>query len=77
VDTGDHAGARGSGTGRGATGKIRRAGVRRIRVKAGHVHHLTIHVAFTSASSTKALTIHRTLARCAAVHHVATPRFTG
>lgn len=48
-----------------------------VAVKAGHVHHLTIHVAFTSASSTKTLTLHRTLARCAAVHHVATPRFTG
>lgn len=49
----------------------------RIAVTAGHVHHLTIHVVFTSASSTKTLTIHRTLARCAAVHHVTTPRFTG
>ncbi|MCW3018479.1 MAG: Branched-chain amino acid transporter, amino acid-binding protein [Solirubrobacterales bacterium] len=51
--------------------------VLRIAVKAGHVHHLTIHVVFTSVSSTKALTIHRTLARCAVRHHVATPRFTG
>jgi hypothetical protein len=51
--------------------------VLRIHVKAGHVHHLTIHVVFTSASSTKAATIHHTLARCAAVHHVAKPRFTG
>ncbi|HTA31817.1 MAG TPA: hypothetical protein VK721_00165 [Solirubrobacteraceae bacterium] len=51
--------------------------VLRIQVKAGHVHHLTIHVVFTSASSTKSVTIHHTLARCAAVHHVATPRFTG
>jgi hypothetical protein len=49
----------------------------RVAVKAGHVHHLTIKVAFTSASSTKALTIKRTLARCAAVHHVTAPRFTG
>lgn len=49
----------------------------RVAVTAGHVHHLTIHVVFTSASSTKTLTIHRTLARCAAVHHVTTPRFTG
>lgn len=49
----------------------------RIALKAGHVHHLTIHVAFTSASSAKALTLKRTLARCAAVHHVSTPRFTG
>lgn len=49
----------------------------RIALKAGHAHHLTIHVAFTSASATKALTIKRTLARCAAVHPVTTPRFTG
>jgi hypothetical protein len=49
----------------------------RIALKAGHAHHLTIQVAFTSASATKALTIKRTLARCAAVHHVTTPRFTG
>jgi hypothetical protein len=49
----------------------------RIALKAGHAHHLTIQVAFTSASATKALTIKRTLARCAAVHHLTTPRFTG
>jgi hypothetical protein len=49
----------------------------RIALKAGRAHHLTIQVAFTSASATKALTIKRTLARCAAVHHVITPRFTG
>ncbi|HSZ12791.1 MAG TPA: hypothetical protein VK790_02010 [Solirubrobacteraceae bacterium] len=49
----------------------------RIALAAGHVHHLTIEVAFTSASSAKALTLKRTLARCAAVHHVSTPRFTG
>jgi hypothetical protein len=49
----------------------------RIALKAGRVHHLTIDVAFTSASGTKSLTIKRTLARCAAVHHVTTPRFTG
>ncbi|HME03346.1 MAG TPA: Ig-like domain-containing protein [Solirubrobacteraceae bacterium] len=48
----------------------------RVGVKAGHAHHLTIKVTFTSASSTKSLTINRTLARCAAVH-VTAPRFTG
>lgn len=51
--------------------------VLRIPIKAGHAHHLTIHVAFTSASSTKTATMHRTLARCAAVHHITAPRFTG
>jgi hypothetical protein len=50
----------------------------RIAVKAGGLHHLSIHVSFTSASATKALTINKTLARCAAVHrHISTPRFTG
>lgn len=46
-----------------------------IGVKPGGNHHLTIKVTFTSASSTKSLTINKTLARCAAVH--VKPRFTG
>ena len=49
----------------------------RVRVHSASKHHLTIHVVFTAASHTKALTIRRTLARCAAVRHVSTPRFTG
>jgi hypothetical protein len=49
----------------------------RVKVRPGSKHRLTIHVVFTAASKTKALTIKRTLAHCAAVRHVATPRFTG
>jgi hypothetical protein len=48
----------------------------RIKVAAGHAHHLSIHVTFTAASHTKAVTLKRTLARCAAVKRAA-PRFTG
>jgi hypothetical protein len=46
-------------------------------VKAGHVYHLSIKVVFTSATSNRSVTIKKTLARCAAVHHASTPRFTG
>jgi hypothetical protein len=46
-----------------------------IHVKSGHQHHLSIHVVFTSASHTKPVTLHKTLARCAA--RVIVPRFTG
>jgi hypothetical protein len=49
----------------------------RIKVPAGDVEHLSIHVTFTSASSARSATITRRLARCAAVHHITTPRFTG
>jgi hypothetical protein len=49
----------------------------RVKVRSASRHHLTIRVVFTAASKTKALTIRRTLARCAAVRHVSTPRFTG
>ncbi len=49
----------------------------RVAVKAGKVEHLTMHVTFTSAASNHSATITRRLARCAAVHHVSTPRFTG
>jgi len=48
-----------------------------VPVKAGKVEHLTIHVAFTAAASNKTQTIHKTLAKCAAVHHASKPRFTG
>jgi len=47
----------------------------RIKVSSGNQHHLSIHVVFTPASHTSAVTLHRTLARCAA--RVITPRFTG
>jgi hypothetical protein len=49
----------------------------RVHVASGHAHHLSIKVTFTSASHTSAVTLHKTLARCAAVHHVVAPRFTG
>ncbi len=49
----------------------------RIKLAAGSKGKLTINVVFTSASKVHSTTIHRTLARCAVVHHVATPRFTG
>ena len=48
----------------------------RIRLKAGARHRLSMHVAFTSASKSKAVTINRTIARCAA-RPVSKPRFTG
>ncbi len=49
----------------------------RVAVKAGKVGHLTMHVKFTSAAANKSATLTRRLARCAAVRHVTTPRFTG
>jgi hypothetical protein len=49
----------------------------RIRLPVGSKEKLAINVVFTSASKTHSTTIHRTLARCAVVHHVSTPRFTG
>lgn len=49
----------------------------RVPVKAGQLGHLAIHVRFTSASSRRSQTITKTLARCAAAHHVTKPRFTG
>jgi hypothetical protein len=49
----------------------------RVTVRAGSAHHLAMRVAFTSASKTPTATFRRTLARCAAVHHVTLPRFTG
>ena len=48
-----------------------------VPVKAGKVEHLTIHVVFSSAASNKTQTIHKTLAKCAAVHHASKPTFTG
>ena len=49
----------------------------RVAVPAGKVEHLSIHVTYTSATSNRSATITRRLARCAAVHKVSTPRFTG
>jgi hypothetical protein len=49
----------------------------RVHVPRGR-HHLSIHVAFTSASSVHSTTITKTLAHCAAAKkRVVTPRFTG
>lgn len=47
----------------------------RIKVSSGKQHHLSIRVVFTSATHTSPVTLHKTLARCAA--RVITPRFTG
>jgi hypothetical protein len=49
----------------------------RVHVKAGKKHHLAIKVTFASNTKTKPVTINKTLARCAAVHRVVKPRFTG
>ncbi len=49
----------------------------KVRVKAGKVEHLSIHVAFTAVASNNSETITKTLARCAAAHPVKSPRFTG
>jgi hypothetical protein len=49
----------------------------RIHLRAGSRHHLSIHVVFSAASKTSATTITKTLARCAAVKAITTPRFTG
>jgi hypothetical protein len=47
-----------------------------IMVPAGRSEKLVIHVVYTSASKVHSATLRRTIARCA-VHHTATPRFTG
>jgi hypothetical protein len=49
----------------------------RVTVPAGKVEHLAMHVAFSAAASNHSETISKTLARCAAVKKVTTPRFTG
>jgi hypothetical protein len=49
----------------------------RIKLPVGSKRKLVIKVVFTSASKAHSDTITRTLARCAVVHHIATPRFTG
>jgi IgGFc binding protein/Bacterial Ig-like domain (group 1) len=49
----------------------------RVKLPVGGKEKLLIKVVFTSASKTHTATLSRTLARCAAVHHVSTPRFTG
>jgi hypothetical protein len=49
----------------------------RVHVPRGR-HHLSMHVAFSSASSRHSTTITKILARCAAAKkRVVTPRFTG
>jgi hypothetical protein len=49
----------------------------RVKLPVGSKEKLVIKVAFTAASKVHATTITRSLARCAAVHPVSTPRFTG
>jgi hypothetical protein len=49
----------------------------RIKLPVGSREKLAMKVVFTAASKTHETTIHKTLARCAAVHHITTPRFTG
>jgi hypothetical protein len=49
----------------------------RVAVKAGKVEHLSMHVTFTAAARNHSTTITKTLARCAAAHHVTKPSFTG
>jgi len=49
----------------------------RVHISNGRVHHLAMKVTFTSAAHTSAVTLHKTIARCAAVKRVVTPRFTG
>jgi hypothetical protein len=49
----------------------------RVKLPVGSKEKLLIKVVYTSASKTHTATLSRTLARCAAVHHVSTPRFTG
>jgi hypothetical protein len=49
----------------------------RVKLPVGSKEKLVIKVVFTAASKVHATTITRSLARCAAVHHVSTPRFTG
>ncbi len=49
----------------------------RVKLPVGGKEKLQIKVVYTAASKTHTSTIARTLARCAAVHHASTPRFTG
>jgi hypothetical protein len=49
----------------------------RIKLPVGSKKKLAIKVVFTAASKVHETTIHKTLARCAVVHHITTPRFTG
>jgi hypothetical protein len=49
----------------------------RIKLAVGSKEKLTMKVVFTAASKAHPVTLHRTLARCAAAHPVSTPRFTG
>jgi hypothetical protein len=50
----------------------------RVHLASGRKYHLSMKVTFTSASHTSPVTLHKTLARCAAaVTHVVAPRFTG
>jgi hypothetical protein len=49
----------------------------RIKLPVGSKEKLSMKVVFTSASKVHETTIHKTLARCAVVHHITTPRFTG
>jgi hypothetical protein len=47
-----------------------------VNLRSGVAHHLSMHVVFTAASKTPAMTLRKTLARCAAVHRTL-PVFTG
>jgi hypothetical protein len=47
-----------------------------LNLRSGRAHHLSMHVVFTASSKTSATTLHKTLARCAAVRRVL-PTFTG
>jgi hypothetical protein len=49
----------------------------RVKLPVGAKEKLVIKVAFTAASKTHTATITKNLARCAVVHHISTPRFTG
>jgi hypothetical protein len=49
----------------------------RVKLPVGSKEKLAMKVTFTAASKTHTVTLHRTLARCAAVHPRPTPRFTG
>jgi hypothetical protein len=47
-----------------------------LNLRSGRTHHLSMRVVFTASSKTAATTLHKTLARCAAVRRVL-PTFTG
>jgi hypothetical protein len=49
----------------------------RVKLPVGSKEKLVIKVVFTAVSQVHATTITRSLARCAVVQHVSTPRFTG